>query len=144
MKKYSYLFSFVFFSTIFSLVTCPAASFADALDNTSNMPLPYTPITSTEDSSSMLYNPASIGMVRDFQAVYFHDEFQAGLSRGDAVGLQLHVVGFMLQYVRPDDTWAKGNYIKYSIPIGIPIGEYVSIGAGLDIIQTLANGYGDA
>jgi protease-4 len=121
-----------------------SAAAAEPLHNTSTMPMPYAPITGTEDASAMFFNPAAIGAEMDLQLVYFHDDYQRVFTRGDLWGLQMGPVGFGLQYIRPGTTWALGDYLKYSIPIGIPIGSYVAIGAGLEIVQPLLNGYGTA
>ncbi|MFA6033852.1 MAG: hypothetical protein WC889_13205, partial [Myxococcota bacterium] len=105
--------------------------------NTSNLALPYNPSSSSEDATSMLVNPSSLAIASDLQFVYFHNQFNAASPSGDAFLLQLGWLGFGAQYVRPESGWAKADYVKYSIPFGVPLGEYVSIGAGLEILQPL-------
>ena len=120
----------------------PARSAAGDM-NTSNLALPYNPSSSSEDATSMLVNPASLAMSSDLQFVYFHNQFNAAAPTGDAFLLQMGWLGFGVQYARPEAGWASGDYIKYSIPFGVPLGQYAAIGVGLDILQPLDR-YGTA
>lgn len=105
------------------------------------VPLPFSPSSATDDALVMFANPAGLGLVPDLQFVYLHDELGGSFGRGDAAALQLGGLGFGMQYVRPDAA-AIGDYVKYTVPLGIPLGEHAAVGVGLDVIDPVGNGRG--
>ncbi|MBI5527907.1 MAG: signal peptide peptidase SppA [Deltaproteobacteria bacterium] len=117
---------------------------AEYLDNTTDMPIPYAPASSTEDVFGMFSNPAGLGMVSDVQLGFVHGEFPDTFGRGDAFALQLGALGLGVQYVRPHRALWADDYVKYSIPLGVPLGDHAALGFGLDVLDPSGDSNGVA